>query len=153
MHAFDALVSAAAEERELRGSNVLYEPPTHQPVESSASGRLHPVVGGKMLRFDYRWALRSEEHEGTLLVACDSRGRATAAWGDSWHQGREVMSLSGDATEGAVALRGSWSVGDGPPWGWRVDLTPREEGGLGMAMWIVTPEGEEARAVEMSLAP
>jgi hypothetical protein len=152
MNAFEALWEVAGESGELMGTNVLYEPPTMAPVTSPAHGRLRRVVGGKMLRFDYRWSLRSEAHEGTFLVACDDGGRASAAWGDSWHQNREIMTLAGEAGPGAVTLRGSWSVGDGPPWGWRVDLSPEAEGGLSMEMWVVTPEGEEARAVEMSLA-
>lgn len=152
MNAFEALGRTADEAHELRGTNVLYEPPTQEPVTSPAFGRLRRVVGGRMLRFDYRWSLRSEAHEGTILLACDEGGRATAAWGDSWHQNRELMSLAGPATDRAVALVGSWSVGDSPPWGWRIDLGPDEDGGVTMEMWVVTPEGEEARAVEMSLA-
>src|SRR5688572_30801127 len=99
MNAFQALGRTADEASELRGTNVLYEPPTQEPVTSPASGRLRRVVGGRMLRFDYRWSLRSEAHEGTVLLACDDSGRATAAWGDSWHQNRELMSLEGTATD------------------------------------------------------
>ena len=71
MNAFDALLEAAGRGHELMGSNVLYEPPTGEPAASPAYGRLHKFVGRKMLRFDYRWSLRSEAHEGTLLIACD----------------------------------------------------------------------------------
>lgn len=152
MNAFEALRETARTARELMGTNVLYEPPTRSPVTSLAYGRLRSVVGGRMLRFDYRWSLRSQAHEGTILLACDASGRATAAWGDSWHQNAELMSLSGEADDRTVALSGTWTVGDSPPWGWRIDLGPAEDGGVTMEMWVVTPEGEEARAVEMSLA-
>ncbi|HZW27946.1 MAG TPA: DUF1579 family protein [Trueperaceae bacterium] len=152
MDAFEALSGIAGESHELMGTNVLYEPETQSPLPSTAHGRLRRVVGGRMLRFDYRWAYRSEAHEGTLLLARDTDGRVTAAWGDSWHQNRELMSLSGESNDGAVALRGTWTVGDSPPWGWRIDLGPSEDGGVTMEMWVVTPDGEEARAVEMVLS-
>src|SRR5690606_41610417 len=86
MNAFEALRETARTARELMGTNVLHEPPTRPPVTSPAYGRLRSVVGRRMLRFDYRWSLRSQAHEGTLLLACDPSGRATAAWGASGHR-------------------------------------------------------------------
>jgi hypothetical protein len=50
--------------------------------------------------------------------------------------------------EGGISVQGSYPAPPGPDWGWRIVVEPREGAGFRLEMRNVTPEGEEAIAVE-----
>lgn len=45
-----------------------------------------------------------------------------------------------------------WSIGDGPDWGWRIALSSPNADDLLVRMYVATPAGEEAPAVESRYA-
>lgn len=108
-----------------------------------------PVLGGRFVRFDYTWAYRDAPQEGSFLIGHDAgAGEATAHWIDTWHMNDKVMACRGPAEPGAaLSLRGSYACPPGPDWGWRTVITLGDRI-LRIVMYNVTPEGQEALAVE-----
>ena len=75
-----------------------------------------------------------------------------AIWIDSWHMNDKLMVCRGVVdSSGRLSVRGPYEAPPGPDWGWRIEVTPGDTG-LTIAMWNVTPEGEESRAVEATYA-
>lgn len=129
--------------------------PSHATVTS--------ILGGRFVRIDYSWDeddfLKEQgPQHGCVLIGHQpdkepAPGPVTVIWIDSWHQQREAMICHGTLLEGGgVDVFGTWGGGDGsPPWGWRTRIEPAgDSGGDGwsMRMWVVTPAGEEAPAVD-----
>jgi hypothetical protein len=108
------------------------------------------VAKGKFLKFDYTWNHEGVSQEGMILFGYDMKAEtATGAWVDSWHQSSKVMSCQGtiDST-GTIDLRGSYEAPPGPDWGWRFVINAPSGSELKLAMYNVSPDGEEELAVE-----
>lgn len=120
------------------------------PQEYHSPGELivAQTVRGKFLTFAYGWSHEEVPHEGLLLVGYDAKNRvANAAWIDSWHSDAKPLALSGAVDErGMIDLRGTYEVPNHPDWGWRIVISTPEEA-LQIAMYNVSPEGEEDLAV------
>ncbi len=77
-------------------------------------------------------------------------GEVTAQWIDTWHMGESVMSCHGTAgDDGSIDVKGSYAVPPGPDW-W-IALDP-DDGSLRLRMYNITPDGEEAIAVDADYA-
>lgn len=129
--------------------------------DTSSHASVTPMLGGRFVRIDYSWDEEDflKEHGpqlGSLLIGHEpdtepAPGPVTVIWIDSWHQQRTAMVCPGTLLEsGGVDVFGHWGGGEGnPPWGWRTRIEPAADGqGWSMKMWVVTPEGEEAPAVD-----
>ncbi len=131
------------------GENLLRTPWLTPPEQVSPSRlSVGPAAAGKFLVFSYTWSHDNVPQEGLLLLGNDEKQNvATAAWVDSWHMSSKVMACAGTVSdEGVIDLRGSYEAPPGPDWGWRI-VVSSSESGLEMAMYNVTPEGEEELAV------
>ena len=133
-----------------QGSNRLHDPHTGKPEDSASTAVLTTLLGGSFLRLDYTWSYQGTAQKGSLLVGFQSGpGRATVHWIDSWHMADGVLACEGSVEpDGAIAVRGSYPVPPGPDWGWRIAIRPGDGSALGIVMHNVTPQGEEAVAVE-----
>lgn len=70
-------------------------------------------------------------------------------WIDSWHTGGQFMTFRGEARpEGSISALGSYSAPPGPDWGWRIVLAGQSDGEIRIRMYNISPEGDEALAVE-----
>jgi hypothetical protein len=59
------------------------------------------------------------------------------------------MEFRGEADrDGCMSALGSYSPPPGPDWGWRIILDADPEAGLRILMVNITPDGEEAPAIE-----
>jgi hypothetical protein len=145
MSGLDGLIACAGN---WRGSSTLQDPMSNLADESESTATVTPVLGGRFVRIDYTWSYGGNGQEGSLLVGLQKKaGTATAHWIDSFHNGEKVMALSGSASDdGAITVRGSYSVPGHPDWGWRIDITPGET--LRIVHHNVWPEGKEDLAVE-----
>jgi hypothetical protein len=127
--------------------------------DTPSTATVTPMLGGRFVRIDYSWDEHDvlQEHgpqHGSLLIGHEpdeepAPGPVTVIWIDSWHQQRQAMVCRGTLLEsGGVDVFGTWGAED-PPWGWRTRIEPVEgEDGWSMRMWVVTPAGEEAPAVD-----
>ncbi|HVY49405.1 MAG TPA: hypothetical protein VHB21_26115 [Minicystis sp.] len=97
--------------------------------------------------FTYRWSREGKQHEGSIALDADG-----ATFRDSFHSESAVRCAPVAGAWGLFAVHFTFAVGDGPPWGWRVQLSRRPSGELVLQMTNVLPWGEETRAVRMIFA-
>jgi hypothetical protein len=120
--------------------------------ESAVGGTIELVAGDRFALYRYDAVLQDEPLAGVALFGYHlDAGDYTCAWVDSFHTGTDQMILTGAAIDGGFQVTGSYPAGDGPPWGWRIEVTRPANDRLLIAMFNITPERQEARAVEMDL--
>lgn len=118
------------------GEHHFKDPYSRELEISPSSATVTSILQGTFLRLDYTWACQGTSHEGTMLLGSDEG--LTAYWADTYHMGREVMKMKGTWHDQTLRLEGSYPAGEGPDWGWIIELDP----GLEMRMFNVAP-GEE----------
>jgi hypothetical protein len=62
--------------------------------------------------------------------------------------GTEIMLSQGDQAAAGVSALGSYRVEGGPPCGWRTTIERPDSDRLAITMYIITPDGDEAKGVE-----
>jgi hypothetical protein len=118
--------------------------------DSPSTATVTPMLGDQFVRIDYRWAQGTEPQDGVMLIGHEpASGIVTVAWMDTWHNGDRMMVCTGTASpDGGIDVRGTYPAGPGSPdWGWRTVIS-LEAAGWTMTMFNVTPDGDEALAVE-----
>lgn len=119
--------------------------------ETSSESRLivNTVANGKFLTFAYTWSLEGTDHEGFLLTGNENdEDKATAAWGDSWHQGGSLLSLGGSVNEsGDIVLNGTFPAPPEPDWGWRITIGQPAPQELQITMHVIPWNQAEEIAV------
>lgn len=127
--------------------------------DTPSAATVSQILSGRFVRIDYSWDADDvlQEHgpqHGSLLIGHEpdvepAPGPVTVIWIDSWHMQRQAMVCKGSLLEsGGVDVFGTWG-GEDPPWGWRTRIEPADGvDGWSMRMWVVTPAGEEAPAVD-----
>jgi len=132
------------------GSNRLHvtwlTPPIH---DSTATASFTVAAQGQFLSLAYTWADEGKPQDGLLIIGSgETPDRVKAVWVDSWHMGDKFMSLDGTTEDdGSISMRGAYAAPPGPDWGWRIVIAPGDAT-FNMTMYNITPEGEEAIAVE-----
>ena len=131
-----------------RGTNSLWLSPDASAQKSATTLTLAPAIEGKFLEIKYTWIYDDQPQEGLLLIGYEAE-LVTAIWADSWHMGKKFMQCQGVIKEnGSVDVRGQYQAPPGPDWGWRIVLEHEGENTLNLTMYNITPEGQEALAVE-----
>lgn len=75
--------------------------------------------------------------------------RCDAVWVDSFHNSHRMMPCTGAvAGTASVSVRGRYAAPPGPDWGWRTELVHADDATFVMRMFNITPDGQEALAVE-----
>ncbi len=128
------------------GDYNLWTRPDQPPAESKIVAHIRPVAGHHLMT--YTWSLRDHTIEGVFLLSGHD-SRAFATWGDSFHMKPEPMICVGEflTDENTVLLNGSYTVSQGPDWGWQTVFALQDSGTLLMEAYNVTPEGERMIAV------
>ncbi len=86
----------------------------------------------------YPWSNEGAEQTGTLQL----HGQPGALRGDlvdTWHAA-DGIAPHGYAEGGVVRLFGTYAVGDGVEWGWRIELDTRDPEAFTRRMFNVMPE-------------
>lgn len=130
-------------------------------AESSQRGSIRAVLGGRFLLHEYSWEFDGRSYAGVALYGyhIDER-RWECAWVDSFHSGSSIVFSQGQVFSHSVgetepahfAVLGSYGDGKTPPgprWGWRTEIEQPEDDRLVIVMTNISPEGEEAKAVEV----
>ncbi len=137
------------------GTNQLWVMPGDPVRESETSATVAFTARGSIAVISYTWDYEGEPQEGTLMVRS---GEATpddveVVWVDSWHTAKKFMLFKSDSEhEGLVAVRGSYAAPPGPDWGWRIVLDADSANEFHILMYNITPDGQEALAVEARYA-
>jgi hypothetical protein len=95
----------------------------------------------------YSWAFQGAAHHGEISLSGPA-GALAAAWTDTWHAATG-MSLHGFAEDGRVLLFGTYPAGDGPDWGWRIELDSRDPEHFVLRMFNVPPSAGPVPAVDL----
>jgi Protein of unknown function (DUF1579) len=137
---------------EWEGRNLLWLSPDDPARESATSATVSLAAQGRFLTVSYRWADGGKPQDGVILLGAGQQGKTLeAAWVDSFHMGDALMPCTVVVeSNGGVSLVGSYAAPPGPDWGWRIEIQPDAADGSWLRMYNITPDGEEALAVEAS---
>lgn len=98
-------------------------------------------------RIAYTWAHEGKRHEGTLelfgpLASCRGELR------DTFHA-ESGLTLHGFSEDGVVRLFTTYPAGEGPDWGWRIELDLRDPEHFLIRMYNCLPGGPTVLAMEL----
>lgn len=138
------------------GRKELHLDPSAEPAISDVSLWAESGAGGAALLIEYDWTYEGDPVGGTLLVVVDDERAASAGFSDSFHSSSSVMHFKGKCEDdGRIVLNGTYPAGEGPDWGWRIELHPPEGDEMKLVMFNLMPveggEMEEMLAVKMDL--
>ena len=117
--------------------------------ESTMTGVIRPVLGGRFMLYEYSGSLQDKPIEGLAVIGFDlEANKYQFAWIDSFHMSTAIMSSEGDAGE-AFNVTGSYFTGpDTPRWFWRTELEIVDDDTIVITAYNISPEGDEAKATE-----
>lgn len=95
----------------------------------------------------YAWSFRDKGQEGQIELF-GLPGALRADWRDTWHAAKG-MALHGLLEEGVIRLFGTYPAGDGPEWGWRIEIDCRDPEHLTLRMFNVAPDDGVSPAVDL----
>jgi hypothetical protein len=112
------------------------DPPGDQAIRSDST----LSVEGNVVR--YTWSHESKPHQGSITLGDDG-----ADFVDTFHAEEALRCRPVPASQGFFRVEGVW--GPERDWGWRIGLYLRPTDELVLLMTVITPWGEEGRAVRM----
>tara|TARA_R110002126_G_scaffold12416_8_gene54004 strand:+ start:19580 stop:20035 length:456 start_codon:yes stop_codon:yes gene_type:complete len=136
----NALLTAAA--GSYIGPNLLWFMDPNKPLESEGTAQ----VEGNEVR--YTWSYEGKPQTGVMTCSFSDEG-VSATLTDSWHTGGKPMQFTGDHLADAIVVNGTYAAGEGPDWGWRIELRVPGPSKLLIEMYNIQPDGVEQIAVRM----
>lgn len=98
-------------------------------------------------RIAYTWAHDGKRHEGTLELF-GPHASCRGLLRDTFHA-ESGLTLHGLLEDGLLRLFTTYPAGDGPDWGWRIELDLRDPEHLVLRMFNCLPGGPTVMAVEL----
>ena len=124
-----------------RGPNRLWlEDPT---VPQRSAGTLEATEAA----LSYTWSFQGAEQRGEIALSGPA-GALRANWTDTFHA-KEGVVLHGRSLDGQILVYGTYGGGDGPDWGWRIEIDSRDPEHLVMRMFNLPPSGPPVPAVDL----
>jgi hypothetical protein len=114
------------------------------PAEPERSDALLDAAG---MSVAYRWSFRGKPQQGKIELS-GPPGSLRADWTDSWHA-PDAMVLHGRMDDGLLLLYGTYPAGEGPAWGWKIELDMRDPEHFVLRMFNLDPDGSIAPAVDL----
>lgn len=133
------------------GSFKLWFEPGDPACESTQRGTIRSLLGGRFLLHEYETEMNGDPVSGVAIYGYHLDGGTwESAWGESFGTGTQLMFSTGRAgPQSAFGVLGSYGDGQGgPDWGWRTEIEQPDADTLVIVMTNITPQGEEAKAVE-----
>ena len=136
------------------GSKKLWLPPDNQLFESQSTAAIRSHAQGRFLALAYQWSIEEDPQDGLVIFPAALDGGASKGfWLDSWHMRNEIMVCEPQDIDQGIQLEGSYPAPDGEVWGWQIVIQFDSGDFLRVQMVNVSPEGEEATAVEAEYEP
>lgn len=134
---------------EWEGTTKTWFEPDKLEDESPWRGTIRPTAGGRVVVYEYEGSFQGKPLSGVAILGYHlDPDRFEMAWADSFHTGTGIMFSKG-ANEGrGFGVLGSYEAPSGPPWGWRTEVQQPEADRLIITHYNITPDGQEAKAVE-----
>lgn len=113
------------------------------------NGTMRLVGKGRFILHEYETRLIDHECHGVVLYGYSTqKEQFEAAWVDNCHNDTNIMNLTGRAMGTPFSATGSYTVPDGDPWHWRMEIEMPDGDHVVLTAYNISPAGEEALAVK-----
>lgn len=134
------------------GTSKLWLEPDKLTDDPPIVGTVQIILDGRFALFLYQSSIEGEAQHGMFTFGYNTTlAQYETSWVDSFHNSTGIMFCVGMAKEKGFSVLGSYpDPTGGPDWGWRTEVQLNESE-LVITAYNITPEGEEAKATEMTL--